>query len=89
MEKDHLDSTNNPKQMTDFEAENFVEEGKEFIVFQSQFGLYSSRDSEGNGLCSSIDKAACVFWSREALNGYKNSYAVTTNTKFQGQDMLK
>jgi len=87
--KDHLDSTNNQKTMTEFEAENFVEEGKEFIVFQSRFGLYSSRDSEGNGLVSSISKDHCVFWSREALNGYKNSYAVTTNTRFQGEDMLK
>lgn len=85
--KAHLDLTK--KTMTDFEAENFTEEGKEFIVYQSRFGLYSSRDSEGNGLVSSINKEDCVFWSREALNGYKNSYAVTTNTRFQGQDMLK
>jgi len=85
--KGHLDLTK--RTMTEFEAENFVEEGKEFIVFQSRFGLYSSRDSEGTGLCSSLKKEDCIWWSREFLNGFKNSYAVTTNTKFQGQDMLK
>jgi len=65
--------------MTETEAETYYEEGQEFIVFQSRFGLYSSRDKEGNGICSSGVKEACIFWSREALNGYKNSYAVSTD----------
>jgi hypothetical protein len=75
--------------MTEFEAENFVEEGNEFIVFESRFGLFNSRDREGNGICSSLTKEDCIFWSREHFNGYKNSCSIVTNTKFQGQDMLK
>jgi hypothetical protein len=64
--------------MTETEVETYHEEGKEFIVFKTRYGLYSSRDTEGNGLVSSIEKDAVIFWSREALNGYKNSYAVST-----------
>ena len=82
---DHSDLT---KKMTEIDVENYVEEGHEFIVFKTRFGLYSSRDKEGNGICTSLDKESCIFWSREHFNGMKNSYEVVTKTRFEGQDML-
>lgn len=83
---DHSDST---KKMTEIDFENYVEEGNEFIVYKTRFGLYSSRDKEGNGICSSVNKEACIFWSREHFNGMKNSYKVVTKTRFEGRDVLK
>ena len=60
-----------------------------FTVFLSHYGMWNSRDREGNGLSCGLDKEAVIFWSRERLNDWQNSYAVTTNVAFQGQDMLK
>ena len=52
-----------------------------FTVFFTRFGLYSSRDKEGKGISCGLDKEAVVFWSREHLNGFANSWASTTQTK--------
>ncbi len=52
-----------------------------FTVFFTRFGLYSSRDREGKGITCGLDKEAVVFWSREHLNGFANSWASTTTTK--------
>ena len=75
--------------MTELDYETYTEEGQDFIVFETHYGLFSSRDHEGNGICSSYTKEDCIFWSREHINGYKNSTSITTNVTFQGQDMLK
>ena len=53
-----------------------------FTVYETRWGTYSSRDREGNGLCSGLDKEGVIFWSREHLNGFANSWATTTKTKF-------
>ena len=60
-----------------------------FTVFKTRWGTYTSRDKEGNGLCTSLDKEATIFWSREHLNGYANSYATSTNVSTQIGDSLK
>ncbi len=52
-----------------------------FTVFYTRFVLYSSRDKEGKGLTCGLDKESVVFWSREHLNGFANSWASTTTTK--------
>ena len=59
-----------------------------FTVFKTRWGTYAARDKEGNGLCSGIDKEAVVFWAREHLNGFANSYATSTNVSMIG-DALK
>ena len=46
-----------------------------FSVFFTKFGLYSSRDKEGKGITCGLDKESVVFWSREHLNGFANSWA--------------
>ena len=59
-----------------------------FSVFKTRWGTYSSRDKDGNGLCCSLDKEAVVFWSREHLNDFSNSYATSTNVSMLS-DSLK
>jgi hypothetical protein len=66
--------------MTDPDIEYF-DEGA-FSIVKTRFGILCSYDKEGNGLISGIDKDAVVFWSRECLNGYQNSYASVTKTSF-------
>jgi len=72
--------------MADTEIE-IMDDGA-FSVFKTRWGTYSSRDKDGNGLCCSLDKEACVFWSREHLTGFPNSYATSTNVSMVG-DTLK
>ena len=55
-----------------------------FTVFYTRFGLYSSRDREGKGLTCGLDKEAVIFWSREHLNGFQNSWASDTKTSVTG-----
>ena len=50
-----------------------------FTVFKTRWGTYEAKDKEGNGLCTSLDKEATIFWAREHLNGFANSYATSTN----------
>ena len=52
-----------------------------FVLFYTSYGMYSSKDREGVGLCCGLDKDAVVFWSREHINGFQNSWATVTNTK--------
>ena len=72
--------------MIDTELEIF-DDGA-FTVYHTRWKTYASRDKEGNGLCSGLDKDAVVFWSREHLNGFANSWAQTTNVSMMG-DALK
>ena len=60
-----------------------------FSVFKTRWGTYASRDKEGNGLCSGLDKDAVIFWAREHLNGFENSYAQRTNVSTELGDCLK
>ena len=53
-----------------------------FTVFATRWDTFAARDRDGNGLCSGIDKEGVIFWAREHLNGFANSWATTTNTKF-------
>ena len=59
-----------------------------FTVFGSRWGTYHSRDKEGNGLSCGLDKDAVIFWSREHLNGFANSYMTETNVRVTS-DSLK
>ena len=59
-----------------------------FTVFKTRWKTYASRDKEGNGLCSSLDRDAVIFWSREHLNGFANSTSYSTNVSTYG-DTLK
>ena len=60
-----------------------------FTVFSTRWGTFASRDSEGNGLCSGLNKDDVIFWSREHLNGFANSYATSTNVSTNIGDTLK
>jgi len=59
-----------------------------FTVFQTRWGTYASRDKDGNGLCSGLDKDAVIYWSREHLRGFPTSTCYTTNVSTHG-DTLK
>ena len=50
-----------------------------FVVYRTRFGTWASYDKEGKGLCSGNDKDACIYWSREHLNGFKTSRCYSTN----------
>ena len=50
-----------------------------FSVYLTRWKTWASRDKEGNDICSSLDKDACIFWAREHLNGFANSYKTVTN----------
>ena len=50
-----------------------------FVVYRTRWDTYASRDKEGNGICSSIDKDAVLYWSREHLNNFKTSTSWVTN----------
>ena len=60
-----------------------------FTVYKTRWKTYASRDKEGNGLCSGLDKEAVVFWSREHLTGFPNSYETKTNVSTEIGDSLK
>jgi hypothetical protein len=60
-----------------------------FTVYQTRWKTYASRDKEGTGLCSGLDKSAVIFWSREHLNGFANSYATHTGISTEVGDLLK
>lgn len=59
-----------------------------FNVFTTRYGTYQAKTAEGQGLCSSNDKEAVIFWAREHLNGFQNSWASVTGTTFTGLDTL-
>jgi len=59
-----------------------------FTIFKTRWGTYASRDKEGNGLCSGLDKDAVIYWTREHLTGFPTSTAYTTNVSTHG-DPLK
>jgi len=67
--------------MTSQEEKMEVYDDGAFVIFYTSYGMYSSKDREGVGLCCGLDKDAVVFWSREHLNGFQNSWATVTNTK--------
>jgi len=54
------------------------------IIHTTRWGTYAARDKDGNGLCSGLDRESVIFWGREHLNGFQNSYAITTKTKIGG-----
>lgn len=56
-----------------------VHDGGAFSVYLTRWKTWASRDKEGNDICSSLDKDACIFWAREHLNGFANSYKTVTN----------
>ncbi len=72
------------KQMTD--SVEYYDDG-DFMVITTRFGLYSSRDRDGKGLTCGIDKEAVVFWSREHLNGFQNSWASNTGVRTESVDL--
>ena len=65
-----------------------VHDGGAFTVYKTRWKTWASRDADGNDLCSSLDKEATIFWSREHLNDFPNSYMTVTNTTITS-DSLK
>ncbi len=59
----------------DYDDRMEVYDGGAFTVFATSYGTYSSRDRDGNGLVSGIDKDSVILWSRKHLNGFQNSNA--------------
>ena len=58
-----------------------------FVVITTRFGLYSSRNRDGEGITCGLDKDAVVFWSREHLNGFQNSWASNTGVRTSAVDL--
>ena len=58
-----------------------------FVVHSTRWKTYQAKDRDGNELCSGIDKEGVIFWAREHLNGFQNSWASTTSTAFTGGDL--
>jgi len=54
----------------------------ELIIHTTRWGTYQARDKDGNGLCSGPYKDDVIFWGREHLNGFQNSWVSVTNTSF-------
>ena len=50
-----------------------------FTLWLSKYGVWKSADPEGKGIVSGIDKETVVFWSREHINGFQNSWVSDTN----------
>ena len=67
--------------MTSQEEKMEVYDDGAFVLFYTSYGMYSSKDRDGVGLCCGLDKEAVIFWSREHLNGFQNSTASVTNVK--------
>ena len=67
--------------MTSQEEKIEVYDDGAFSVFYTSYGMYSSRDKDGVGLCCGLSKEDVIFWSREHLNGFANSSVTVTNTK--------
>ena len=74
--------------MTDFNTDIELFDDGPFPVYKTRWGTYASRDKDGNGICSGLDKDSVCFWTREHLNGFENSWASTTNVSMIG-DALK
>ena len=72
------------KQMTD--TIEYYDDGA-FMVIHTRFGLYSSRDRDGQGITCGLDKEAVIFWSREHLNGFQNSWASNTGVSTFAVDL--
>lgn len=69
-------------ELNKYETSMEVYDDGNFTVFSTRWGTFAARDRDGNGLCSGVDKEGVIFWAREHLNGFQNSSATTTNTKF-------
>ena len=65
-------------QMPEEETMEIFDDGA-FTVYKTRWDTYSSRDKDGKGICSSTHKEACIYWSREHLNGFQTSTCWTTN----------
>ena len=74
--------------MTNFDTDIETFDDGAFSVFKTRWKTYASRDKEGNGICSGLVKDDVIFWTREHLNGFPNSWASTTNVSMIG-DALK
>lgn len=59
-----------------------------FNVFSTRWGTFQAKRPDGTGLCSGLVKEDVIFWAREHLNGFQNSWATVTNTTMTGQDTL-
>lgn len=55
-----------------------------FTVFTTKYGTFNSKDRDGKGISCGADKEAVIFWSREHLNGFQNSWSSETNTRMDG-----
>jgi len=44
------------------------------IIYKTRAGAYEARNSQGEPLCCGLDKESVLFWGREHLNGFQNSY---------------
>lgn len=59
-----------------------------FNVFTTRYGTFQAKTADGEGLCSGNVKEEVIFWAREHLNGFQNSWASVTSTSFTGKDTL-
>lgn len=69
--------------MTDMPEFETYDDGA-FTVFTTRWGTYAAKKPNGEGLCSGLVKEDVVFWAREHLNGFQNSWATVTKTKIGG-----
>ncbi len=59
-----------------------------FTVFKTRWNTYASRDKNGVGITSGLDKQAVIFWTREHLTGFPNSSVLETKV-YMTPDHLK
>lgn len=59
-----------------------------FNVFSTRWGTFQAKRPDGTGLCSGLVKDDVIFWAREHLNGFQNSWATVTKTTMTGRDTL-
>ena len=60
----------------------YIYDDGDFTLYLSRFGVWKTRDREGTGICSGMDKDSVIYWSREHINGFQTSEAITTNVSF-------
>ena len=58
----------------DTQIEIINSEWGDFTIFKSRGGLWSTRNSEGEGMVSGLSKEDVIFWTEEHLNGQLRSW---------------
>ena len=53
-----------------------------FTLYLSRFGVWKTKDRDGKGICSGMNKDSVIYWAREHLNGFQTSGKIVTKVSF-------